>query len=173
MAIEIIPKPKIKKTSSLGIFLYVFGLIFLAFLISYFVLDFYQKKSAEELSDVEKTLEKSPSEKNLEDGIFSYQKKIEDIELLVNGHRFTANLFGNLEKNVLPKVWLSKFKSDLTAGTIDILGATDNFEILGQQVLIFEKQEFVKNVNLSKIFIGKDGKVNFDLRLIFNLKIFK
>lgn len=173
MAIEIIPKSRIKKTPPLNILLFALALMLLVFLVSYFILDFSQKKRAGEISEVEKSLQKSPSEKNLEDGILGHQKKIEDVSLLLSGHRLTANLFNRLEKNIHPRVWFSKFRLDLTAGTIDMTGTTDNFEVLGQQTLIFEKQEFIKNINLSKATIGKDGKINFELRITFDQKIFK
>ena len=172
MAIEIIPKSRIKKTPPINILLYALALMFLVFLVSYFVLYFSQEKQAREISDTEKALQKSPSEKNLEDGILGYQRKLEDIGLLLSNHMFTPNLFNNLEKNIHPRVWFSRFRLDLTAGTIDVTGTTDNSEVLGQQTLIFEKQEFIKNINLSKVLIGKDGKINFELRLTFDQKIF-
>jgi len=126
-----------------------------------------------EISNIEKALQKSPSEKNLEDGIFSYQGKIEDINLLLGSHKPVANLLNNLEKNTHPNVWLSRFKLNMADKTLNLLGSTDNFEILGQQTLIFGKQEFIKNANLSDVSIGRDGKIKFELQLILDSKIFQ
>ncbi len=173
MAIEIIPKSKIRKTSLTNIFSLVLAGTLLAFLLSYVALNFYQKKLSREVSDIEKSLQKSPSEKNLEDGIFSYQRKIEDIDLLLSSHKAAVNLFDNLGKNIHPKIWLQKFNLNMDGKTIYVFGSTDSFEILGQQTLIFEGQEFIKNTKLTKVSIGKDGKINFELQLIFDPKIFQ
>ena len=173
MAIEIIPKTKIRKISLTNVFPFILAIAFFAFLISYFVFNFYQKKLSMEISNIEKALQKSPSEKNLEDGIFSYQGKIEDINLLLGSHKPVANLLNNLEKNTHPNVWLSRFKLNMADKTLNLLGSTDNFEILGQQTLIFGEQEFIKNANLSDVSIGRDGKIKFELQLILDSKIFQ
>jgi hypothetical protein len=173
MAIEIIPKPKIRKISLIKISYLVLVAAIAAFLVSYFVLNFYQKKMSQEISDIDKSLQKSPSEKNLEDGIFSYQKKINDVNILLSSHRLVAAFLDNLEKNIHPKVWLQKFKLNTEEKIVDVSGSADNFEILGQQTLIFEKWELVKNANLTKVSIGQDSKINFDLRLIFDPKVFQ
>ena len=172
MAIEIISKSKIRKTSLTSIPFLILAAIFLAFLFSYFALNFYQKKLTREISEIEKSLQKSPSEKNLEDGIFSYQRKLEDINPLLSNHKAVVNLFNNLGKNIHPKAWLQKFKLNMDEKTIYVFGSTDTFEILGQQILIFEKQEFIKNTNIDRVSIGKDGKINFELQIIFDPKIF-
>ena len=172
MAIEIIPKTRTRKISLTKTSSFVLAIIFFAFLISYFVFNFYQNKLSREISDVEKALQKSPSENNLEDGIFSYQKKIEDTGILLGNHKPVANLLSNLEKNTHPKVWLSRFKLNMADETLDLLGSTDSFEILGQQTLIFGKQEFIKNTNLSDVSMGRDGKIKFELQLILDPKIF-
>ncbi len=172
MAIEVFPKPKTKKIPLVNFFFYILLVVFLAFLASYFILDFYQKKLTEEISQLNKNLERSPAEKNLEDAIFSYQKKIADMGNLLSSHRLMANLFDHLEKITHPKVQIVKFRLVSESDVIDLSGLTDSFEILGQQTMIFEKQDFIKNVNLVKVAINKDGKINFDLRLGFDEKIF-
>jgi len=172
MAIEIIPKTRTRKISLTKTSSFILATIFFAFLISYSVFNFYQNKLSREISDIEEALRKSPSEKNLEDGIFSYQRKIEDIGILLGNHKPVANLLSNLEKNTHPKVWLSRFKLNMADETLNILGSTDSFEILGQQTLIFGKQEFIKNTNLSDVSMGRDGKIKFELQLILDPKIF-
>jgi len=172
MAIEIIPKSKIRKTSLTGVLSVVLVIAVSLFLISYFILNFYKNKISREISDVEKTIQESPSEKNLADGIFSYQKKIQDIDKLIGKHRVVANLFDNLEKNTHPKVWFSKLELDMENEILNLSGFSNNFEILGQQTLILEKQEFAKSLKLTKVSIEKDGKIKFELQLIFNPQIF-
>jgi len=179
MAIEIIPKTKTKKVSFLGIVFYFSLLLLLVFLISYFALNVYQKRLESELTNIKKDLEKTPDEKALEEEIFGseknvgYQQKIKDFSVLLNAHKLPVNFFNFLEENTHPKVWFSKFNLDLEKNLLDTSGYADNFEVLGQQALIFKRQDFIKNINLSGASLAKDGKVNFDLQLTIDPKIFK
>jgi hypothetical protein len=173
MAIEIIPKPKTKKARLSNVFLYVLLIIFLAFLISYLFLYFSQKKLTRELPTIESSIQKSDSERALEEELLGYQKKVGDFGILLGQHVFCAKLFDYLEKLSHPKVWFSKFRLDSENRTIDLSGEVDNFEILGQQILIFKTEKLIKNINLLKVSITKEGKVGFDLQLAFDPKIFK
>ncbi len=179
MAIEIIPKTKTKKTYFLGILFYFSLLLFITSLISYFALNFYQKRLEGELTNIKKGLEKTADEKALEEEIFGseknvgYQQKIKDFGVLLNAHKLPVNFFNFLEENTHPKVWFSKFNLDLEKNLLEMSGYADNFEVLGQQALIFKRQDFIKNMNLSMVSLGKDGKVNFDLQLTIDPKIFK
>ena len=179
MAIEIIPKTKTKKVSFLDILFYFSLLLFLAFLISYFALNVYQKRLESELTNIKKDLEKTPDEKALEEEIFGseknigYQQKIKDFGVLFNAHKLPVNFFNFLEENTHPKVWFSKFNLDLEKNLLEMSGEAQNFEVLGQQALIFKRQDSIKNMNLPMVSLGKDGKVNFDLQLTIDPKIFK
>ena len=127
MAIEIIPKTK--KASFLGILFYFSLLLFLAFLISYFALNVYQKRLEQEITNIKKDLEKTPDEKALEEEIFGseknvgYQQKIKDFGVLFNDHKLPVNFFNFLEENTHPKVWFSKFNS-IASRFIDLLVLT-------------------------------------------------
>ena len=179
MAIEISPKTKTKKLSLLGVLFYSGLVLLLAFLISYFVLSFYQKRMNDELSSIKKSLQETSEEKALEEEIFGsektigYQQKIKDFGVLLAAHRLPVNFFNFLEENMHPKVWFSDFDLDLDKNLVSMSGVADSFEILGQQALIFEEQEVVKNINLSKVSLAKDGKVEFDLQLTIDPKVFK
>lgn len=173
MAIEIIPKTRTSNISLVKISYLALAAVFLASLASYFVLNFYQKKMSREISGIDLSLQKSPSEKNLEDGLFSYQRKINDVNVLLNSHKFVAAFFDGLEENIHPKIWLQEFKLNAEEDIADISGSVDNFEILGQQTLIFEKWELVKSTSLTEVSVGQDGKINFDLRLILYPKVFQ
>lgn len=173
MAIEIIPKQKLKKITLANIILYLVLVVFLAFFVIYFILNHFFLKTDQELSDIEKNLIRTSEEKKLEDEIFDYQKKIKDFSLLLSDHRFPVNFFNFLEKINHPKIWLSNFTLDLKNGQATISGQTENFEILGQQILIFKKEVLIKDINLSRVSISKEGKVEFDFQLTFDPKIFK
>lgn len=172
MAIEIIPKPKVKKAPLINVLLYLCLILLIVFVISYFILDNYQKKLDKELSDLEKALERTPEEQNLEEELLGYQKKIRNFGALLNYHQAPRSLFNFLEKITHPKVWFSKFSLDLETSTVNISGQTDSFETLGQQIIILRKEELIEGLNLAGISISREGEIGFDLQLTFDPQIF-
>lgn len=171
MAIEIIPKSKIKEISWVNLVLYFLLIIFLVLLLSYFILDIYQKKLNQELSDLEKALIRTDAEKALEDELSIYQKKIEDFGNILNVRQSPLDVFSFLEKTIHPKVWFSNFSFDLEKGTLSLSGQAENPEVIEQQLIIFKKQEMVKNVTLSNFSISKEEKIDFNLQLTFDSPI--
>ena len=179
MAIEIIPKEKTKKSLFASTVFYIVLVLFLGLLISCVVLNIYGKKMKTELVDIKKSLEKTQEEKALEEEIFGsennigYQQKIKDFNTLFGVHKLPLNLLNLLEENTHPKIWFSKFNLDLEKSLLDMSGFADTFEALGQQALIFKNQDSIKNINLSRVSLSKEGKINFDLQLTLDPKIFK
>lgn len=167
MAIEIIPKPKIKKTFWLNLVLYLLLTIFLVLVLGYFILVLYQKKLNQELSEIEKALVRTDAEKAVENEMSIYQKKIEDFGNLLDTRRSPLKVFSFLEKNTHPRVWFSNFSFDLEKGSLSLSGQAESPEVLEQQLIIFKKQETVKNVTLLTFSIIKEGKIDFDLQLTF------
>ena len=165
MAIEIIPKPKIKKISWINIVLYSYLAIFLVLFLSYFIFDHYQKKLNQEFSDLEKSLLRTPAEKELEEEIIGYQRKLKDFTSLLNYHRLPLNIFNFLEKVTHPKVWFSELDLNLTKNTIDLSGQADTSEVMAQQLLILRKEELIQNLNLSKLSRNKEGRLEFSLQV--------
>jgi len=176
MAIEIIPKKAEAKPATLLNFLFYFSLILLIIaILGYFSLFLLQKNSKKMLQKIEeKTAEKgTPEEKALEEKALLYQKKIDDFSNLINAHQSNLKFFDSLESLTHPKVFFSKANLKIREGNISLSGVTDNFEILGQQFLIFQKENFINNVNLSKVSIGKEGKIEFTIEVSFRPGQFK
>jgi hypothetical protein len=173
--VEIIPKP-IEKIPFRRRILSNFSIIFLiGVVIVYFILVSLQKKSEIRLQDIEKALAqtKSPQVLSLEKEILSYQQKIKKFFPLLQAHVLTSKTFEFLEKNTHPKVFFSKINLNSKDSTVILFGQTDSFFTLGQQLLIFEKESLVENLNLSEVSIGKEGRAWFILNLSLNPKIFQ
>jgi Tfp pilus assembly protein PilN len=172
MAIEVIPKQKIKETQWQNIALYVILAIFLLFLLSYLVLAFYESRLEKEISELTAALARTDSERTLEKDVLSFQKSAKDFVVLLSNHVFPTRIFELLEKNTHPKVRFSELKLDLQGGTLELHGNAESFDILAKQLKIFEEQEFIKNVKLSKVSADKTG-VNIELRLSFDTRVLK
>lgn len=132
-----------------------------------------------EISNLNKALERTEKERALEEEIFGseekigYQEKIKDFAVLLNSHKLPVNFLNFLERNTHPKVWFSNLNLNLEKNVLDISGYAENFGVLGQQTTIFKNQDFIKNINLSWASLDKEGKVNFNLQLTLDPKIFK
>ncbi|HUW71990.1 MAG TPA: hypothetical protein VMV66_02295 [Candidatus Humimicrobiaceae bacterium] len=173
--VEIIPKPAPKLSSWQNILFYLsFGLILLA-VFSYFVADIYLGKAEAQLEALKQKMDqtKTAEEISLEQELSSYEKKIQSFSVLINRHLFSSKTFEFIEKNTHPEVWFSTFNLDPKKGGVALSGDTENFVTLHQQIQIFETNPSVKDLNLAGIAIGKEGRIAFDLNLIFDLGLFK
>lgn len=173
MAIEITPKPKIK-APLWAINLLILCLILLAALLVSYI---YFKKASEKLTEdlkvttAENILAQEIKERSQE--LSLYQKKIDDFGILISEHKKTVNIFEFLERTTHPNVWFSDFGFDSPKNMVEVSGQAESFVVLGQQLLIFKKEEVIKAINLSDVSIGEEGGVNFSLSLTFNNQIFK
>lgn len=173
--VDIFPK-KIPPTPILLNFLFYFSLILLISVISgIFIVNNSIKKSQKSLEALEEVLvgEKTSENIALEKEILSYSQKIKDLSQIIDEHVVSSEFFTFLEKNSHPKVWFSQFNLDTEAGTVNLIGEAQSFESLGQQLTIFKKEELIKEINLEKIEITKQGKINFALFLSFSPIILK
>jgi len=178
MAIEIIPKPKVKPKLKISLIeiLYYFSvaLLFLA-LLSYFGLEYLIAKSQTKLEELKtKILEKETIEtRSLEQDILNKKKKIDLFADLINSHKRSSHFFEFLKGICHKKAFFSKITLDVSKSGAEISGQTENFEALGEQLLIFQKEKLIKDSNLTKISIGKEGEIEFDLVLSLDPEIFK
>jgi len=174
MAIEIIPKKTEAKLPAVNILFYLSLILLIIFALSYFVLGYFQKKSAKTLQNIEDIIsQKETSVKALKEKIFGYQEKIEVVASLLTSHQLSRNFFTRLEDLSCPKVFFSNLDLDVGKYQVSLSGQTESFEALGQQLLIFKKGEFIKDVNLTKVSIGKEGEIEFSIELSFDPQMFK
>lgn len=175
MAIEIIPRPVKKIPPWQNILFYFSVALLLVSVSSYFGLNYFLEKSERELKDLEETLaeEKISEEIALEERVFNYQKKIRDFSTLIDRHFYPSKLFDFFQGLCHPKVWFSKFNLNFKEYALVVSGQAENFSVLGQQLLIFRQEDRILEVNLPKINIGKQGKVDFTFNFSLDPKIFK
>jgi len=174
MVIEIIPKKVAKVSAWQNYLLYFIIVLLLSSIIGYFGLRYFIKNSDQRLKEIEEEIgkAKSPERKALEDRLNSLSAKIDDFSPLLLNHQKSSNFFNFLEENTHPKVFFTKLNLDTKGNLIELSGQTDDFLTLGQQLLIFQKSEFVQNLKLSKVGISKEGKVEFTFNFSLDPKLF-
>lgn len=175
MPIEIIPKPKAKIFPWINILFYFSIALLITTILSFFILNHFIKKSIPAIHSLETALTKqrTPSQIALEKEILSFQEKIEDIDFLLKRHLVSSQVLEFLEKVTHPKVWFSSLGLSSGKSQLQVRGTTESFQTLGQQLLIFKKNQFIKEVNLSGVSIEREGKISFTFDLLLDPQIFK
>lgn len=175
MMIEIIPKPAAKLPLWQNLLFYFSLGLLLAAISTYFILDNFLKKAEISLKNLEETLaqERTAEEIALESEVFGYQKKIGDFSKLIDRHLFSSNFFEFIEKNSHPQIWFSQLSLNPQSAEVSLLGQAENFTTLNQQLQILKDNPKVLNLNLTRIAIGKAGRVDFGLNLSLDPTIFK
>ena len=174
MVIEIIPKKEAEVPSWQNFLLYFCIALFAISIIGYFTLNYFVKKSEQNLQEINELINKakSPERITLESELKSLRDKIDDFAPLILNHKKSSNFFSFLEKNTHPKVFFTDLNLDTEGSRVELSGQADDFQTLGQQFLIFQKAGFLQDLKMTKIEINKEGKIEFSFTLFLNQKIF-
>lgn len=173
---EIIPK---KQTRAIlpwqNILPYVSSAIFAIAIISGFIIFYLEARAKNNLQDLEDRIAAvgTRGEKAAEKEIFVIGRKIDDFSVLLPRYKKPASFFNFFEEISHPKVWFSELELSLGNDQVQISGHAQNFQILGQQMLIFQNSGMITNTDLSDIAIGKDGSVDFEFKLSLDPKVFQ
>ena len=169
MAIEIIPKAAIRRPAQVNYFYYLsIGLLIVA-LLSWLLLNQMIKKSRPALEKLEKSLaEQKNSKRDLENEVLGYKAKLENFSRLIDAHKQDSNLFKFIESLTHPNVFFSNFSFSAKDSSVSVSGKSDGFESLGQQLIILNEQPGIKNLQLKKVSLGKEGGVEFELTFNFD-----
>ncbi len=163
--VEIIPK-EIPKTPKWINGLFYFSVAFLLLsVVGYFLLNSFIKNGEDNLASIESALAKirTADKVALEREVSKYQYKVNDFSMIAEQHLEPSRIFSLIEDNSHPRVWFSNFNFNPRNGEVKLTGEADNFTTLGQQLLIFKDEEAIYEINLEKVSINKEGKIDFSL----------
>lgn len=173
MPIEIVPKPLRKEPVWLNILFYISIGLLISAILSYFLLDYFQKTTSKTLEEIKESflIFRTPEQQELERNILQYQKKIDDFALIFKQQRANSSFFPFLEEITHPQVVFSNF--DLNGTSVRLSGEAENFVVLDQQLSIFRKNPNISDTNLSQVSLGNEGKVSFSFNFSISPKIFE
>lgn len=175
MAIEIIPKPKVKIPLWVTILLVADIIVLLALGGTYFY--FYQssEKTETQIKEVEEKLVKTPEERSREDNLAKTSQRISSFEEVLKGHKKTSQLFSFLEGISHPNVWFTEFDFQSEKNLISLKGRASSFSVVGEQVAVLKNNDLVKEIKLEQLSMGEEGEggaeVDFALRLTFKPEV--
>ena len=95
MVIEIVPKPLAREPVWLNIVFYISIGLLVSIILSYLLLDYFQRNTEETMEEVKASLLifQTPEEQELERSILRYQRKIDDFALILKKHQVNSNFF--------------------------------------------------------------------------------
>ena len=172
---DIIPKPKVKIPEWQNILLYASLITLSIVILLCAVFGYFQNKLSQEIQAKESELLQigTPEQKILEKEILAYEKKIQNFGILLNSHQYNTNFLKLLENLAHQDTVFTDIFLDASEYKAVITGETKTFKTLGDQLKIFEQEEMLKNVELSNMSMGKEGKVQFTFNLEIEPEIFQ
>jgi len=172
MAIEIFYKTKTEKNPQTSIVFYILifflAVILLGTAILFFLTKSLDKKISETKNKIVMTLEEIQLNKDLQ----KIKDQADGFKKILSQHKFSSNTFSFLEKTTLDKIVYSSFVLDGEKNNLTLVGVADGLETLDQQINYLKNQNFVNNLNLKKASLNQQQKVDFEIQIDFDPKIF-
>jgi len=103
------------------------------------------------------------SEKNLD--AFDFQNRIALAKKLVENKGFELDVISNVEKSILPAVYLKSLSYKQAGKILNLSCVADSFATFVQQVANFKSSQFFSDVSTDGANVNQDGKWEFSLSL--------
>lgn len=173
MDFGIIYQLKIKKVWWVDVILYFVIALLLAVIICYLIFNIkisFQERQLKKLEE-EIAATNTGRQKEIEEEVFGYQRKISDFASLFTAHKSILNFFGLLEELTLPNVWFYNFDIDSKENRINVTGEAESMAVLARQIEILEENEFIDDISTLN-FEAKANQIKFALTILLNHQIF-
>ncbi len=175
MAIEIIPKKKEEKVSSIGILAWYTGLIllFLSVLsvVLFLILTWRTSQTIEEVR-AEIEAKKSPEILLLESEMRGHYRRVSDFAYILNERTSPDPMLGVIERTIHPEVHLSDLQINVAGRTIRANGVAANITAFDQQVRLLEREAMIVDTGIDSFTRRDDGRITFPMTLVFNRELF-
>lgn len=156
----------------------VFYLMFAGFIVVIFLYGiFYFKvsKANQAIFAIEEKISAygTPEQKEHEQQVFDYKKKIDDFAVLVANHKMSSNIFTFLEAGTLPNVVFSGFTLSQAESEIRLSGEADSMATLSRQFEVLESnKKYVQSLSVLNSQITPAGKMAFVFNIVLKPEIF-
>jgi|GEM_PF-1118697 len=171
--VQLLPKKKVEVSTGQKILLYFSLSLLIILIVGYFVFSFLDKRVNQKIKETKELIAqtRNSSEIQTEEDIKTYEKKLNSFSFILDKHSFPSKVFPLLERDTLPRVYFTKFDLNPENLTLNLDGVTDNFQILGEQILVFRRDPLIRNVSLRDISIKSIGMVQFSLGMSLSPKL--
>ena len=174
--VRIIPKPKPKIPGWLN-FLFWLSLVlgfcvigsFFYFRHQIFTLKEKENSLGRQVSELEKKIEEDLKK----EGVAEISEKIKYFSELLKEQKTPSKVFEFLRSVTHPRVQIVSLNFNVKDYKMTLGAVTDNFQTLGEQLLVLRKNQYVQNLEVSNISLNKEGKVEFGLNFTLKEEIYK
>lgn len=96
------------------------------------------------------------------DRVAHFDQRLKLIEKQLNGRSIDSQkLLGQLESLVIPSVKLTKYEYNETENSVEIVGETDNFKSVAQQIISFKSENLFDQIKVESLVVAEGGRVEF------------
>lgn len=173
--VNLIPKPAKKITKNQKILLYFLVFLVISLTVAYVLLISMKKEANARITELENQIEAQKTEDfaEIEETVKEYKSRVDEFTPFLEGHNILTKFFEFIEDNTHPRVYFSQLSLTANSSSVNLAGEADSFLSLGQQLIIFNKNDLVDGVSLSNISLSDQGGVLFSLRLILDNSLFR
>ena len=165
-SLKIIPKQKSEVLLWVRyVFLCSLALVFLSGSVYFFVVN---KISTEQ--DKKDALEwqitafrNTHASQGLRNSVVALSKKVEAFSNIFKDHKIISRFFDLLRASCHPMVQFTALDLNANDGRVKLVGSGQDFQVLGEQILIFKQDKNLKDVKVSDINLSKEGNVLFSI----------
>lgn len=163
----IIPKQKLEYPIWTQALFFGSILLLLVVIGGFFLVLQLQGRAQKELERVQGVLAqgKTPEEARQEQSVFRYRDKFSDFASLAGERNDVRPVFEFLEATTHPRVVFTTLNLDPKLHTLKLVGATQDFRTLQEQMAIFQNREELTGITLANIVLGEKGQVVFQLEM--------
>lgn len=97
--------------------------------------------------------------------VFDFRNRLEAAKPLVAENNDALEVLGQIEKAVIPEVYLEEFDFKAAKGQIDLNFITSRYGLVANQIASLKKLDYFSEIEISKTTIREDGKISFPLKL--------
>ena len=102
---------------------------------------------------------------DLEVNFSNLKKGIEDFKKILEVHIYPSQIFKILEELTIPQVKFLNFNADLTKSKLILETEAVDYNTLAEQIVVFEEDWRIKNVEISEVKLDISGNVNSNLEI--------
>lgn len=170
--IDLIPKKEQKPIFGQVFFSIVSVAMFLAVAVAFFVFQQLVTNAREVLGVLEQRFvqDTRPLEEELSSQLRDYKKKTEILRTVFDERKNMLAVFKILEQTGHPGVVFREFTGDANTRVFVLEGQAQNFVVLEQQRLVWEKQEAFSAV-LRDITLDEGGRSAFEVEFVFEPEV--
>ena len=174
MDLSILYQLKNKKVWWLDTVFYFFVALLLATVFCFFIFSFKISLQEKTMKDLDEKIANvgTAQQKELENQVATYQKKIDNFATILTNHKIPTNVLGLLEKITLPNVWFYTFAMSSQTSSIQLAGEAESTTALTRQISIFDGNIFIKEITGMSSETAETGRIKFSLTLSINPDIF-